>query len=34
MVDEIDLGREFFTLLEQLDEGVARRAWRRVPRRG
>jgi hypothetical protein len=25
MVDEIDLGREFFTLLEQFDEGVARR---------
>jgi hypothetical protein len=25
MVDEIELGREFFTLLEQLDEGMARR---------
>jgi hypothetical protein len=25
MVDEVDLGREFFTLLEQFDEGVARR---------
>jgi hypothetical protein len=25
MVDEVDLGREFFTLLEQHDEGVARR---------
>jgi hypothetical protein len=24
-VDEVDLGREFFTLLEQHDEGVARR---------
>ena len=25
MVDEVDLGREFFTMLEQHDEGVARR---------
>ena len=25
MVDEVDLGREFFMLLEQHDEGVARR---------
>jgi hypothetical protein len=25
MVDEVDLGREFFMLLEQFDEGVARR---------
>ena len=25
MVDEVDLGREFCTLLEQHDEGVARR---------
>lgn len=33
MVDEIDLGREFFTLLERLDEGMARQvAEKRCPR--